>query len=65
VVVVDNGSSDDSLQFLQSLREPRLRIVALPANRGFAGGCNAGIARAEGRYIATFEQRCGSGSELA
>jgi GT2 family glycosyltransferase len=53
VIVVENGSSDGSLDFLQSIREPRLRIVPLPANRGFAGGCNAGIARAEGRFIAT------------
>jgi len=53
VVVVDNGSSDGSVQFLQTLREPRLRIVSLPINKGFAGGCNVGISRAEGRYIAT------------
>jgi GT2 family glycosyltransferase len=38
---------------LKSLTEPRLRIVALPLNRGFAGGCNAGIQQAQGRYIAT------------
>ena len=25
----------------------------MPENKGFAGGCNAGIARAAGRYIAT------------
>jgi GT2 family glycosyltransferase len=53
VVVVDNGSNDGSMEFLRNLREPRLRIVSLPENRGFAGGCNAGIAGAEGRYIAT------------
>ena len=53
VIVVENGSTDGSLEFLQTVREPRLHIVALPSNRGFAGGCNAGIAQAEGRYIAT------------
>ena len=53
VIVVDNGSTDASLQFLRSIREPRLRIVSLPVNKGFAGGCNAGIACAAGRYIAT------------
>jgi GT2 family glycosyltransferase len=53
VIVVDNASSDGSLEFLQSLGEPRLQVVALSSNKGFAGGCNAGIARAEGRYIAT------------
>jgi GT2 family glycosyltransferase len=53
VVVVDNGSTDGSPEFLRTLREPRLRVVTLPSNRGFAGGCNAGIAAARGSYIAT------------
>ncbi len=53
VIVVDNASVDGSIEFLQTLREPRLQTVSLPANKGFAGGCNAGIAHSEGRYIAT------------
>ena len=53
VIVVDNGSVDDSLAFLRTIRESRLRIVSLPVNKGFAGGCNAGIRQAAGRYIAT------------
>lgn len=53
VIVVDNGSVDDSAAFLRSIADPRIRIVGLPENRGFAGGCNAGIAVAAGRYIAT------------
>lgn len=53
VIVVDNGSHDGSVQFLHGLRNPRLRVVALPENKGFAGGCNAGIAVAQARYIAT------------
>jgi GT2 family glycosyltransferase len=53
VVVVDNGSTDDSVEYLRSVDEPRLKVVKLPENKGFAGGCNAGIACARGRYIAT------------
>ena len=53
VIVVDNGSTDGSAEFLRSIGNPRLKVVELPVNRGFAGGCNAGIAVAEGRYIAT------------
>jgi GT2 family glycosyltransferase len=53
VVVVDNGSTDGSVGFLRSLSDSRLRLVELPENRGFAGGCNAGIAISRGRYIAT------------
>jgi GT2 family glycosyltransferase len=53
VIVVDNGSTDSSIEFLRSLEEAQLTVVALPENRGFAGGCNAGIRVAQGRYIAT------------
>jgi GT2 family glycosyltransferase len=53
IIVVDNGSRDSSLPFLRSVEGARLRTVALPVNKGFAGGCNAGIALARGRYIAT------------
>ena len=44
VIVVDNGSDDDSLQRLRSLAG--VEVLALPANVGFSAGCNAGIARA-------------------
>ena len=53
VVVVDNGSSDDSAAYLRSVQNSRLRVVELPTNLGFAGGCNAGIVKARGRFIAT------------
>jgi GT2 family glycosyltransferase len=53
VIVVDNGSTDGSAGFLRGLADPRLRVVALDSNKGFAGGCNAGIAEARGRFIAT------------
>jgi GT2 family glycosyltransferase len=53
VVVVDNGSTDSSMEFLDSVSDERLRTVSLPANRGFAAGCNAGIHVSTGDYIAT------------
>ncbi|MBS0194280.1 MAG: glycosyltransferase family 2 protein [Proteobacteria bacterium] len=44
VVVVDNGSDDDTVARLLPLveREPRLRLLADPDNPGFASACNAG-----------------------
>lgn len=42
VVVVDNGSRDGSVDALRA-EFPSVRILALPENRGFAGGCNAGM----------------------
>ena len=45
VVVVDNGSSDGSPVAIAH-EFPAAEVLALPENRRFAGGCNAGLARA-------------------
>jgi GT2 family glycosyltransferase len=50
-ILVDNASTDDTLAFVRE-RFPWVRIVALDQNRGFAGGNNAGVREARGRYIA-------------
>ncbi len=42
VLVVDNGSRDDSRERIRA-RSPAQRILALPENRGYAGGNNAGM----------------------
>jgi hypothetical protein len=42
VLVVDNGSGDGSVERIRE-RFPEQRIVALPENRGYAGGNNEGI----------------------
>lgn len=42
VLVVDNGSGDDSIAQIRA-RFPDQRILELPDNRGYAGGNNAGI----------------------
>jgi len=53
VIVVDNGSTDDSLELLE-MDYPEVKVVALPENRGFAGGVNAGIRQARGEIVAVF-----------
>jgi GT2 family glycosyltransferase len=45
VLVVDNGSTDGSVEAIRA-RFPRVDVLALPENRGFAGGNNAGVAHA-------------------
>src|SRR5437016_5815206 len=49
VVVVDNASSDGSLELVRS-RYPAVNVLSLPANTGFAGGNNLGIQAARGRF---------------
>ncbi|HSP96715.1 MAG TPA: glycosyltransferase family 2 protein [Candidatus Dormibacteraeota bacterium] len=51
IVLIDNGSSDDSLALVRERFGDAVRIVALAENRGYAGGLNAGIAAARGRYL--------------
>lgn len=54
VVFVDNNSSDDSVQYLESIRGELnfdLNIVKSKINRGFAGGNNLGVMASKGEYI--------------
>ena len=50
VIVVDNGSTDGSLDLL-ARDFPEVRVLPLGENRGFAGACNAGIRAAQGEII--------------
>lgn len=52
VVVVDNGSTDDSIARARAAW-PAAVIVALPVNAGFAEGCNRGIAVSHGDWVLT------------
>lgn len=50
-ILVDNGSSDGSIPFVQS-QFPAVRVVEAGRNLGFAGGNNLGVAHARGELIA-------------
>ena len=50
-IVVDNGSTDGSLDYLRG--RPGLKLLPLPENVGFAAGNNAGLAAARGAYLVT------------
>lgn len=50
-ILVDNASTDGTVEYVRA-RYPWVRVVALPENRGFAGGNNAGVAEARGRLVA-------------
>lgn len=51
IIVVDNGSDDDSLQFLEK-NYPEARILRNPVNRGFAQPNNLAAEAAEGNVLA-------------
>lgn len=50
VVLVDNGSSDDSVALVER-DYPTVRILPLAENTGFARGNNLGFAEAHGEYL--------------
>lgn len=49
VILVDNGSSDSSLEVLR--RYPWVRTIRSRSNLGFAGGNNVGLEHCSGRYV--------------
>ncbi len=49
VIVVDNGSTDGSLEYLSAY--PAVRVIAMDKNYGFCGAVNAGIKAAESEYV--------------
>ena len=53
LIVVDNGSTDGTLDYLGELvhARPEVRIIANPVNLGYGAGNNQGMALAEGDYI--------------
>jgi glycosyltransferase involved in cell wall biosynthesis len=51
LIVIDDGSTDDSASIVRSFTDPRIRLLAQP-NAGLAAALNRGIAEAQGVYIA-------------
>ena len=56
VIVVDDGSTDASLETVASIGDPRLTVITLPSNTGQNSVVrNIGIARSSGPLIATLD----------
>lgn len=51
LIVVDNGSSDQTVSIVEAIGDPRIRILRQPI-RGVSAARNLGIAAASGRFIA-------------
>ena len=50
VIVADNGSTDDSLQWLR-LNYPEVGVIRLDRNYGFAGGYNRALKEIKSEYV--------------
>lgn len=54
VIVVNDGSTDNTLEVVRSIADPRIHVVS-QENTGHAGARNAGISLAGGKYIAVVD----------
>jgi len=53
IIVVDNGSTDDSAEYLRE-QFPEVQLIELDTNRGFTGGTNVGMRAGSAPYICWF-----------
>jgi glycosyltransferase involved in cell wall biosynthesis len=58
VIVVDDGSSDETLEVCQAFAEERLRVISHPENRGVAAARNTGVEAAVGEWVLFGEDDC-------
>ncbi|MHB1808773.1 MAG: glycosyltransferase family 2 protein [Solirubrobacteraceae bacterium] len=65
VIVVDDGSQDDTTEVCEAFEEPRMRLVRHPRNLGVAAARNTGIANANGAWILFSEDDCSFPSDYA
>lgn len=50
-LIIDDGSSDRSVEIIESYRDPRIVLKRFPTNRGTVHALNAGLLAAAGEYI--------------
>jgi len=52
IILVDDGSTDGTRDWLATLPEPRFRVLLNPRNAGYAAANNRGVALAQGEFLA-------------
>jgi GT2 family glycosyltransferase len=58
VIVVNDGSTDDTAEACAQFDDARLRLVTHPHNRGVAAARNTGVAKASGLWVLFGEDDC-------
>jgi len=55
LLVIDDGSTDRTLEVLSSFSDPRLRIIRFPVHRGLVTALNTGIGESRSEFIARMD----------
>lgn len=55
LIVVEDGSTDDSPAVLEGYTDPRIRVISLPQNEHICYALNIGLQQARGIYIARID----------
>ncbi|MEM1156889.1 MAG: glycosyltransferase [Verrucomicrobiota bacterium] len=55
LLVYDDGSTDGTVEYLQSLTDPRVRVYLSETNYGYAKWLNVGLIEATGEYLARLD----------
>jgi glycosyltransferase involved in cell wall biosynthesis len=56
LLIIDDGSTDDSIQEIADIRDDRIRIIRDDQNKGLAARLNEAIDLSRGRYFARMDQ---------
>ena len=51
LIIIDDGSTDNTAQIVQSFKDLRLNFIHLDQNQGHIAALNQGFARAQGQYL--------------
>ncbi len=55
IIIIDDGSTDDTAAVAADLRGPRVRVITFPVNRGRAHAIAEGFAQAAGSAVAVMD----------
>ena len=54
-IIIDDGSTNDSVAYLQGLQDERIKLIRNPENLGITKSLNIGLRQAKGKYIARMD----------
>lgn len=55
LLVVNDASTDDTIPIIESLHDPRVRVIGGADRLGFSGALNAGLDQARGTFVARMD----------